>query len=527
MTPQQVASAQGRARAWQSGATAEVPKTADVPRAAAPSPPAGPPPVHAIREAQGLMAALGYRPGSSDGRWGPRTSRAYAAFLRDAGLPPGDDVLTPDALRAMRAAAKERNVAATMAPSRQAPATQRKAARPPVNLHQLVAAGDVDGLKAALAKGVDANARDGKGWTALMLAADKGQKLLAPLLLMAGADPDLRLADGATALFIAAVHGHTEIITLLMEAGAQVALKGPKGKTAAAAARTRYGDRRAAKKAGEPDSVIALLEGKTLKDYLEAPPVPVCAENMAPACWMEVSNQPKCYIWKSRDLSSLTKLDLTKLTLSWSGSCNHGKASGKGTLKLSYEWSGSRYTSPEKGEFRNGKKHGHWVEEGNHEGPYVDGKKHGNWVEDNHKGPYVHGKKHGHWVERDSVGDMHYEGSYVDGKKHGDWVERHRIGSTHNENEGPYVKGKKHGYWVEREKKNKARGGYTSTEKGPYKDGKKEGQWVERYLSSQNAKNTWTVTRSYVGDEQVGPQVTRYDDGRCYIVYMDRPASKC
>ena len=46
------------------------------------------------------MTALGYKPGPADGRWGPRTGRAYAAFQRDAGLPPGN-VLTPDALRAM------------------------------------------------------------------------------------------------------------------------------------------------------------------------------------------------------------------------------------------------------------------------------------------------------------------------------------------------------------------------------------------------------------------------------------------
>ena len=85
-----------------------------------------------------------------------------------------------------------------------------------------MAVGDVDGVKAALARGADTNARDGKGWTALMHTADKGYALIVPALLGAGADPNLRLADGATALFIAAVHGHTEIIGFLMEAGAKV-----------------------------------------------------------------------------------------------------------------------------------------------------------------------------------------------------------------------------------------------------------------------------------------------------------------
>ena len=269
-----------------------------------------------------------------------------------------------------------------------------------------MAVGDVDGVKAALARGADTNARDGKGWTALMYAADKGYALIVPALLGAGADPNLRLADGATALFIAAVHGHSEIIGFLMEAGAKISIKGPKGKTATHAARARYGNRQAAMKGGEPDSIVALVEGKTLKDYLEAPPAPICSDNLAPACWMEVRNQPKCYIWKSRDLSTGTKLTLDRLTLTWFGGCIHSKASGMGKLIVAYEYkrSGSSGFSSEKGEYRNGKKHGHWVEEGD-TGPYVDGEKHGHWIErstfHNQAGLYVDGKKHGDWVERD------------------------------------------------------------------------------------------------------------------------------
>ena len=230
MIPQHIASAQERARAWLSGGEADAPKTAAVPRAAPPSLSADQPPPRAIREAQALMTALGYKPGPADGRWGPRTGRAYAAFQRDAGLPPGN-VLTPDALRAMRAAAKGRNVAATTAPPRRASATQRQAAPPPANLHRLVAAGDVNGLKTALAKGADVNARDDKGWTPLMHAADKGYSLMMPFLLEAGADPNLRLPDGATALFIAVVHGHLEIAAALLRAGADASIVGPRDQT--------------------------------------------------------------------------------------------------------------------------------------------------------------------------------------------------------------------------------------------------------------------------------------------------------
>ncbi len=66
-----------------------------------PAPPTPPPPPEAVREAQDLLAALGYRPDPADGIWGGRTASAFRAFLRDAGLPAADS-LTPDTLRALR-----------------------------------------------------------------------------------------------------------------------------------------------------------------------------------------------------------------------------------------------------------------------------------------------------------------------------------------------------------------------------------------------------------------------------------------
>ena len=254
MTPQQIASAQERARAWRPGRESGPPKSAGVPPSTAPSPTMGPPPPHAIREAQGLMAALGYSPGTADGRWGPRTAKAYATFLRDAGMPPGN-VLTPEGLRAMRAAATQRNVTAPKA----------SAVRPPSNLHRLVASGDIDGLKTALAGGANANARNARGWPALMHAADKGYVLMVAPLLKAGANVNLRAPDGATALFVAALHGHSEIVAALMKAGADVRIKGPGGKTAANMARMKYGSIAAARKRKENAFVIGLIEGMTGK----------------------------------------------------------------------------------------------------------------------------------------------------------------------------------------------------------------------------------------------------------------------
>ena len=108
--------------------------------------------------------------------------------------------------------------------------------------------------------GVDVNARDGGGWTALMHAAAKGYKLMVGPLLEARANPDVEAADGATALFMAAAGGHTEIVVQLMEAGADIRIKGPQDRTAAEVARMRWGEASAAREQGAHAALVALLE---------------------------------------------------------------------------------------------------------------------------------------------------------------------------------------------------------------------------------------------------------------------------
>ena len=141
MAPEQVAEAQKQAAAWQ-------PQPAEAPAA---SGPASPPPPKAIREAQKLLATLGYEPDPPDGQWGERTAQAYQAFVRDANLPV-TETLTPAALQAMRDMAR-------MSGAESAP----KAALSPEALHRAAKAGNLKGLEAALAAGADVNGRRRQG----------------------------------------------------------------------------------------------------------------------------------------------------------------------------------------------------------------------------------------------------------------------------------------------------------------------------------------------------------------------------
>ena len=193
------------------------------------------PPPRAIQEAQSLLAALGYDPGPADGKWGRRSARAYVSFLRDAGLPVSRQ-LTPEALRTMRTIAARRNRPAETAVGNRAPSKPAAdAPSQPVStrnaLHQIVQAGDIAGLNAALKAGADVNTRDKSGWSPLMHAASRGYTLMVPPLLDAQADVNSRAADGATALFMAVLQGHEEIATMLVRAGADISIRGPRGRT--------------------------------------------------------------------------------------------------------------------------------------------------------------------------------------------------------------------------------------------------------------------------------------------------------
>ena len=273
MTAEERAEAQRLARAWHAGRQADTgpaPESGPAEAAAA-----GPPPERAVREAQGLLAELAFGVGPPDGVWGSQSVTAYGNFLRGAGMP-ATDQLTPEGLRALRAAVRQRDAPPTADASAPAPAL------PPDVLHQAVLSGNIDRLQAALAVGADVNALDDRGWTALMHAANKGYTLMLPALIEGGAALDYRAADGATALFVAALLGHSDIADVLMEAGADPTIRGPRGETAESllARRTvdeKYGGSRdalyAALRANEGAAVIAELldRGADVRARTEVP----------------------------------------------------------------------------------------------------------------------------------------------------------------------------------------------------------------------------------------------------------------
>lgn len=81
--------------------------------------------------------------------------------------------------------------------------------------------GELNELVAILARGVDVNARNQHGMTALMRAAHYGHAAVVRALLEHGADPNVARNDKFTALALAAFFGHTETVRMLIDHGAK------------------------------------------------------------------------------------------------------------------------------------------------------------------------------------------------------------------------------------------------------------------------------------------------------------------
>src|SRR5512135_2236528 len=81
-------------------------------------------------------------------------------------------------------------------------------------------------------KGADLNARDNAGYTALMFASSKGDLELVTLLIKNGADVNASNNDEETPLMLDSLKGHIAITQLIIKNGADVNAKSNKGNTA-------------------------------------------------------------------------------------------------------------------------------------------------------------------------------------------------------------------------------------------------------------------------------------------------------
>ena len=90
---------------------------------------------------------------------------------------------------------------------------------PDKDILALIARADAAGLRAALAGGAEANARDRWGVTALMHAAARGQADALDLLQEYGAEPQRTSDAGNSALMAAVARGHLEAAARLLDAG--------------------------------------------------------------------------------------------------------------------------------------------------------------------------------------------------------------------------------------------------------------------------------------------------------------------
>lgn len=143
---------------------------------------------------------------------------AVAAIL--AAAPWTIDTLAPDGWTALHLAAhfgRVDAVAALLAAGADANLHGRGFERN-LPLHAACAGGRSDCALLLLPATNDVNARQGAGWTALMLAAEDGLGAVVAALLARGADPRLINDAGKTARDLAQERGHAEIAARLLSA---------------------------------------------------------------------------------------------------------------------------------------------------------------------------------------------------------------------------------------------------------------------------------------------------------------------
>lgn len=191
----------------------------------------------------------------------------------------------------------------------------RQFAKPDVtaDLLRVAESGDVDELRRLLPRGVDVNARNRYGMTALMKAAFFGHEPVVRVLLERGADPNLARNDSFTALALAAFFGHVETVKTLIEFGARTEAVTRAGASARTWARSRtFAEVAQCLETHEPKPVTT---PRTLVPVEAAPvavtPLVVKTLKDPPEIWDLVHEAPRNFDPRSAFLSRITSMRKT------------------------------------------------------------------------------------------------------------------------------------------------------------------------------------------------------------------------
>lgn len=272
-------------------------------------------------------------------------------------------------------------------------------------------------MNALLKGGADPDLRDRQGDTPLIHAAKHEDEIVSETeaLLVGGADPCLRDRKGKVAYdylderslrgrLLYRAGGYVDRVTGVCIGGSLKAEQQEKKLKLARAVRRRiqsclkqqghdpgtpdglFGPRtREAIRAwqvaqGRPEAATGFLtqsQADKLRAACRVAVSPLCAGRTGKACWMELSNRPGCHIWSHNSQP--------EETVTWSGACVDGKASGRGRVTWRYRKAGAWETSSDEGPYSEGKdRDGHWVyfaaDGGAYEGSVVNGKTDGLWT---------------------------------------------------------------------------------------------------------------------------------------------------
>ncbi len=134
--------------------------------------------------------------------------------------------------------------------------------------------------------------------------------------------------------------------------------------------------------------------------------------------WTTVANQ-ECKVWNARPVA--------QEIIIWDGTCIDGIATGRGKLKLTWQYRGRRLGIAFDGEYRNGRANGLgtivYSNGDRFAGRFENGKRHGEgvfaWVGGTYyKGEFLNGLRHGQGKVVFPKGDQ-YDGRWQSGKPHG------------------------------------------------------------------------------------------------------------